>query len=182
MDVTQIFEDYVWKDGLPAGIHPTQQNGYKMIADPYRKRISIERYQNDHFIETIYDSVFLDFRHLRNADQTAWERLITEEKENEMTCLIKNQDDRVLFQEHYLYENGICRNCEIRSPQGILLSNHRMYYQHFKDPFDGVALFDANAHLVMFKRYVCNAATFEFGELIEENWHPGHNSLCASVL
>lgn len=173
--MSRLYTDYIWKDGAPVGVGAIEENGagYKIIADPYRKRISIERYSNDQFEETIYDSIFLDFRHLKPSEQNAWQRVITEEKPDCMTCIIKNQDDRVLFREEYTYENGICRSCRIDSPQGIHLSSHRMYYTSLGDPFDGVVLYDCNGHPVMFKKYACDPKTLDFLELMEENWTPG---------
>lgn len=178
--MTHLYQNYIWKDGIPLGIQMlTEGEGYKIIADPYHKRISIEKHKDNQFVETLYDSVFLDFRHLKPAEQTAWERLIIEEKEDRLVCLIKNQDDRVLFKEHYTYQDGICRICEVCSPQGIYLSTHRMYYTALNDAFDGVVLFDANAHPVMLKRYACDPETLSFNELIEENWRiePGTSLL-----
>jgi hypothetical protein len=87
-----------------------------------------------------------------------------------MHCLIRNQDDRVVFIEDCLFERNTCRECRLISPHGFLLSVHKMYYQALGDSFNGLMLFDANEQLVMRKCYAIDQKTGEFGELISEHW------------
>lgn len=60
--MTKYYKDYQWKDGIPYGINPiaeiTQTDSYKIIADPYFKRISIESYVKGQFSGIVYDSLF----------------------------------------------------------------------------------------------------------------------------
>lgn len=171
--MTKHYIDYVWKEGKPYGIgqaDPSTKTSYKVVADPYNKRISVEQYLDRKFVATIYDSGIFDFRHLRSPDIALWEREVIEEGADYLTCLIRNQDDRVILRETTRFEQGLCRECLIYSPHGILVSRHRMHYTHSQDSFDGVVLYDANDHVVMQKQYKTNAETGEFTDLIKEEW------------
>lgn len=174
MDSAQYFLDYYWKNGIPYGkeiVHCLESMpSYKIVSDPYRKRISIEKYLSGHFIESIYDSILLDFRHLKAAEQHAWQHSSISENESTSTSLIRNQDDRILFKEYSVFEQGFCRKCTIYSPQNILLSVHKMYYERLNDSFNGVILFDVNEHPVMKKKYEVDQDTGEFSVLLEECW------------
>lgn len=169
------FKDYIWKDGLPYGVDfvedPFQFYGptYKIVMDPYRKRISIEKYLKGLFEGIIYDSALLDFRHLKKPEQMAWEKT-TQQNNGATECLIRNQDDRVLFIESYSFEGKRCRECCVKSVHGFPLSLHRMYYTALNDSFDGVVLYDSNEHPVMMKRYEIDSETGEFTTLLEEKW------------
>lgn len=173
--MTKHFSEYLWKGGIPYGIQPIdgdnlEQDSYKITMDPYRKRISIEKYKAGHFVTCIYDSVLLDFRHLKASVHAAWEKTTLSESPSETVCLIRNQDDRAVFIEKHLFEKGLCRECHVTSTQGVPLSIHRMSYISLGDLFNGVTLYDANAHKVMCKVYEIDADTGEFTKLINEAW------------
>ena len=171
------FKDYFWKEGIPYGINPAEESEllslrtYKIVMDPYRKHISIESYQNGKFSSIVYDSTLLDFRHLKLAAHPAWHKTIFNENENRASCLIRNQDDRLLFQETYTFHQNLCRECKVTSIHGIALSIQQMYYQAFGDHFNGVVLFDVNDHPVMLKQYEVDDKTGEFTTLLKEEWN-----------
>ena len=169
--MTEHYNDYIWQDGIPFGIKkkdPAEGISYKIVADPYRKRISIEKYIQGMFEKTIYDSALLDFRHLKPSEQVAWQRTIVEETPQKKTCLIRNQDDRVLFIEEYS-EN---RECQVKSVHGYPISIHKVFYEALGDPFNGVILYDINQHAVMYKKYKLDPSSGDFGEVLEESWMP----------
>ncbi|MBA3958590.1 MAG: hypothetical protein H0X51_09410 [Parachlamydiaceae bacterium] len=177
MDDTKHFQTYQWKNGSPFGTHPSKQEGntFKIVSDPYYKRISIEAYFDGVFQEIIYDSALLDFRHLKTPQQYAWQKTVVEESATSSVCLIRNQDDRVLFQETYIFEHGLCRSCKVHSPQGILLSTHQMFYKKLDDEANGVVLFDSRNTPVMYKLYEHDPDSGEFTELLKEEWFPSAN-------
>ena len=112
--MTKLYRDYVWREGIPYGIDPIEKDAaisYKIPMDPYRKRIAIEKYIHGIFVGVIYDSAFLDFRHLKLAEQTAWQKQIVEENNEQIISTIRNQDDRLVFIETYHFENHYCREC-----------------------------------------------------------------------
>lgn len=172
--MTKYYIDYFWKDGIPCGKgvieEITGQDTFKIVSDPYYKRISIEKYLLGKFSEVIYDSVLLDFRHLKKPEQTAWQKIPISESEECVVCLIRNQDDRVLYIETHLFINSLCRECRVTTPQGILISTHRMYYTLMGDRFDGVILYDALDHPVMAKRYQFDEKENQFTTLLGEEW------------
>jgi hypothetical protein len=175
--MVQYFKDYYWKNGFPHGKANADQTpketdiSYKIVSDPYHKRISIEKYLKKEFLSVIYDSYMLDFRSLKNAEQLAWEKILLFETTNKATSLIRNQDDRILYIENSFFEGDYCKICQVTSPQGYLLSVHKMFYKILKDPFDGVILFDQNEHPVMCKIYEVDLMTGEFTALIKEEWN-----------
>lgn len=176
--MSKYYTDYVWKEGIPYGIagddsldKMPEKFGYKIAMDPYRKRISIEKYENGLFHSVVYDSAFLDFRSLKPAEQAAWQKTVLTESPQTIKCIIRNQDDRVLFIEEYTFEKNLCRKCQVVSPHGITLSVQKIFYVLLSDSFNGVMLYDSNGHLVMFKKYQADATTGEFLELLEENWN-----------
>ncbi len=138
--------------------------------DPYRKRIAIERYILGKFKDIIYDSAFLDFRHLKPAEHTAWQKCILSEDEDSMVAAIYNQDDRLILMEKYMFENKLCRSCIATSAHGIPLSLQKMYYKVLGDTVNGVVLWDINNHPVMFKTYATDEIAGEFTEILEELW------------
>lgn len=166
------YQDYVWKEGFPYGIHPTTATGtsYKIVSDPYNKRVSIEEYQGDDLQRVVYDSALFDFRTLTPAHQTAWEKSVLLRSENTERCLIRNQDDRAVLIEEYTFEGNRCRSCRSFSPHSILISLQSMYYTALGDSFDGVILFDANNKAVMCKKYAVDQESGEFSALLQENW------------
>lgn len=184
--MSTYFENYVWRGGIPYGIHPTQENAislesYKIVADPYRKRISIEKYKLNKFQKTLYDSSFLDFRTLKPQEQRAWHRELIEESEEKIIYLMRDQNDRVLFYEVLFYQEAMCRRCHIQSIYGDLLSQHALYYSRFGDTFDGVVLRDSEERIVMFKKYQLDSATGDFAELILEDWNYPEESFGKAV-
>lgn len=171
--MTKHYQDYKWKEGIPYGINALDSPrgiNYKISMDPYRKRITIEKYQDQTFDTVLYDTAFLDFRSLKSLDQTAWQKSILTESPKQITCLLRNQDDRVVFVEEHHMENGCCRECRVHSPQGYPLSIHKMYYKALGDRFDGVILYDPQFRPVMYKTYQIDPKTSEFSDLIEECW------------
>ncbi len=179
--MTKYYKDYVWKDGIPFGIMPVAEiattDSYKIIMDPYRKRISIEKYVKGGFSSVVYDSVFLDFRRLKEPQQTAWQKIPINETEDLLICLIRDQEDRVLFMETHLFMNDLCRECHVSSPHGISLSLHKMFYKNLGDPFDGVVLYDQNEHAVMLKKYEFDEREQQYTNLLEELWDMEHSFL-----
>jgi hypothetical protein len=168
------YQDYYWRKGKPYGRHsvdPLQPfYSYKIVSDPYHKRYSIEKYRQGVFEKIIYDSIFLDFRHLNPVEQTAWSKEVLKE-EQIMKCLLRNQDDRAVILETYYFEGVFCRLCQLSSIHGFLLSNQRMYYQALKDSFNGVILYDSEDRPVMKKTYRTNLETGEFTVLLSEEWN-----------
>lgn len=167
-----FYKSYYWEKGLPCGVEPVespseQEISIKIVKDPYRKHISIEEYLGGLFNLIIYDSKFLDFRHLKLTDQTAWQK----EKLNESTSIIRNGDDRVIHREVYKFEDHLCRECQIFSPHGILLATQKMYYKKLLDDKNCVILFDARDKPVMCKTYSTDDSG-NFMDLLEENWKP----------
>lgn len=170
--MTKLFKDYLWKEGIPYGVTPLEDScseGYKIIMDPYRKRISIEKYANGKLISVVYDSALFNFRHLKPSEQIAWQKEIIKESDNEVVALIRNQDDRVVIKETYIFKDGFCRECHTHSPHGIFVSRQQMFYTVLGDSFNGVMLFDANDHLVMQKKYKADESG-EFTEVLTEQW------------
>ena len=156
-----MHHDYVWINGIPYGVG--EGNRFKIVSDPYRKRISLEEYAEGLFIRVIYDSALLNFRHLNPVDQMAWEK-----KEVGDKSFIRDQDDRLLYIEDYTFAGKRCRGCKINSPHGLLLATSRMYYEDLGDSFNGVILYDVNEKAVLQKRYRMDEQNSEFGELIAE--------------
>lgn len=168
------FSHYYWKMGKPYGLEPVETKheiSYKIVTDPYHKRYSIEKYRHGQFEKIIYDSIFLDFRHLKPIDQLAWQRECLVEHPEKSVFLLRNAEDRVVLTETQFFEGNWCRRCVVNSAHGISLSTHRMYYKAFDDPFDGVVLYDAEDQPVMMKTYEVDKATGEFTELLTEEWN-----------
>lgn len=167
-----LFLDYYWSQGVPKGRKPIADevvDSYKIVDDPYHKRYSVERYHKGQFVEVVYDSALLDFRHLKPATQQGWQREERTRTENTIECLLRNQEDRVVFLEKHIFEGHLCRTCKVFSPHGLLCSTHQMHYTALGDSWDGVELWDRNQHMVMKKVYR-PAENGEFGELLEEHW------------
>lgn len=120
---------------------------YRILADPYNKRISIERYRFGRFDGLIYDSLFLDFRTLTERDQKAWSQEELPQDDSRLTILVRDMNERVLYlEENHFNEEGRCIRCDIKTPNGWLLaSNHILE--------DGVELYDCAGKLVGKKKY-----------------------------
>lgn len=169
------YSDYYWNEGIPRGISPItiQDNSsainYKLVSDPYHKWISIEKYKGSLFDKIIYDSLIFDFRSLKMANQTAWEKKLIDTSTE--TYMIRNQDDRIVLIEEYFFDGDFCKMCNTRSVHGVPISKQKIYYKDLGDHVNGVALFDNNDHMVMYKLYNLDAETKEFTDIIEENWN-----------
>ena len=167
-------KEYVWREGIPQGVSEIETPGpdeelVKIVYDSYQKHYSIERYRGPHFESVIYDSKLLNFATLSPIQQQAWSKEVISEDNTLVRCLIRDESDRVVAIEEYHYEGELCRRCDSISPHGPLLSRQRIYYQSLGDPIDGVVLFDANEHPVMFKTYTLNEDG-SFGTLLSEEW------------
>lgn len=173
--MAKYYQDYTWKEGKPRGLPKTSEEpplkgiAYKIVADPYYKRISIEKYQDGSFASIIYDSALFDFRHLKPAEQTAWRKDKVNESDRTVICHIRNQDDRLILIETYTFEHQLCRECRSSTPHGVLVSVQKIQYVSLGDTFNGVTLYDSNDHIVMFKKYKTDEAG-EFTELLLESW------------
>jgi hypothetical protein len=169
------YRDYFWEKGSPRGLEAVEPlpglKSVKLISDPYHKHLSIEEYTGETFNRLIYDSRLLDFRHLTPAHQMAWQKEKIEETADQTICLIRNQDDRLLYREVYHFQEKLCRECQIYSLHNLLLSRQKIFYACFGDPFNGIELYDSNSHLVMTKRYAVDEES-QFTDLLEENWSP----------
>ncbi len=174
--MTHHYCDYFWKEGIPYGIaavDPSTINEptYKIVMDPYRKHISIEQYQKNVFQKMVYDSAFLNFRHLKNEDHRAWQKITVSETEEKIVCHLRDQDDRLVFEEIYFFKQDFCYECHAISPHGILISIQRMLYKKLHDPCNGVILFDSNDHPVVFKEYEFDEDAHTFTDLIVAKWN-----------
>lgn len=170
--VTKHYLDYFWKEGIPYGLDALDNISsgisYKIVMDPYRKRISVEKYLDGLFKTSIYDSALLNFRHLNQMEQQSWQKIFVEETNTTSTCLIRDQNDRTLFLETYFFENNFCKKCNVTSPQGVLISIQLMKYKFLGEPENEVSLYDANEHLVLRKIYEADPETGEFTTLLKE--------------
>ena len=175
------YSDYFWDEGIPTGINAldgqndTSLTSYKLVSDPYHKWISIERYKGRDFDDIIYDSLIFDFRNLKPINQTAWEK--EPGGTSKETSIIRNHDDRIILFEEYSFEGNHCRMCKARSVHGIPISTQRIYYRELGDNIDGVALFDNNDHIVMYKLYDIDSESGEFTDVIEEKWNMKNQNL-----
>lgn len=180
-------ENYVWKAGKPYGIGNCTGQGvessihYKIVADPYYKRISVEKYNQDGFSSIAYDSALFDFRKLKPEEQNAWQKSQIIETPLKTICHIRDQDDRLILIEEYSFYQEFCRTCHSFSPHGILVSIQKIFYTCLGDPFDGTILYDCNEHPVMYKKYRTNPVTNEFSELIEEEWDMSKNTIAPTT-
>jgi hypothetical protein len=167
----KYFSDYKWENGRPVGIQVIDEENlkdktsYKIVSDPYHKRISIEKYHGKTFVEIVYDSALFDFRRLKPEEQNAWHKTTIEETSSSLSSLIRDQDDRVILIEKYLFEEGLCRECRVQHPTGELVSVQKIFYTSLNDSFDGVILFDRTDRIVMRKEYEVDALTGEFSTL-----------------
>ncbi len=165
------YSDYFWKNGKPYGREMVGEGfamSYKIIADPYYKRISIEKYNCGVFVKIIYDSYLFDFRKLKLEEQAVWQKRAVEETDEVMECHIRDQDDRLILIEKYRFQDQICRECATYSPHGLLLTVQKILYSQLGDSFNGVVLFDPEERMIMCKLYNTHKDPFSFAELLEE--------------
>lgn len=171
--MNNYFSDYTWKNGKPVGKGVLSepllgQLYYKIVADPYYRRISVECYKDDHWHSLIYDSVLLDFRRLNERDQLAWQKEVLSSETNKVECLIRDQDDRVICMEFHQLKDNIPVECQIFSPHGIHLATQKLHYVCWGESFNGVTLSDNSGRLVLKKTYDFDEELFEFTNLLEE--------------
>jgi hypothetical protein len=166
------YQNYYWKKGKPYGkaeADPTTSEvSYKIVPDPYHRRFTIEKYAFGHFREIIYDSFLLDFRHLHSIDQAAWQKVKLEGDPLASKYLLINQDDRAVLIETYLFENNVCRSCQIQSVHGLPIATNQMYYETLGDLFNGIILYDNEKRPVLIKKYEVDAISGEFSNLLSE--------------
>lgn len=170
---TVYYRDYFWKEGIPVGKDPLEEPTgpcYKIVTDPYRKRITVEKYVWGDFDLLEYDTLLLDFRTLKLENQHAWEKKMLEEEHEHATSLIRDQNDRVILMETYTFKNNRCVECRTYYPMGILVSLQKIFYKEFGDSFNGVTLHDAHGRQVVHKEYEIDPITKEFGVLLVEKW------------
>lgn len=157
------FRNYFWKEGKPQALHPCtpdEPTSYKIISDPYRKRLSVEQYISGRFERVIYDSSLFDFRHLKSEQWDTWQREHLDEKR----ALLRDINDRIILMEYFQEDT-----CQIFSPQGILIATQTEQRLSKNDPFNGVTLVDSNAKPVLIKHYDVDEAG-NFTTLLKEVW------------
>ena len=167
------FTNYCWKNGKPYGEGVAESNSaisYKIVADPYYRRFTIEKYRCGKFERLIYDSQLIDFRKLKEESQPNWQRELLLDGELNKTFLLRDEEDRALLVETCTMEGGLCRSCTLHSTHGFLLSTHQIHYEPLGDTFSGVTLHDSENRLVMKKTYQLELETLEFTDLISEEW------------
>lgn len=150
---------------MPIGLEPidaTSPVSYKIIKDPYKKRISLERYHNGSFEKVIYDSALFDFRKLLAPEQKVWQQ--------SGAGLIRDEDDRVILQEQYTFENSLCRIVTLHSPHGVVFACQKMYYTKLGDPFDGAILYDPEETPIFWKKYALEEQTNEWSHVTDQGW------------
>jgi hypothetical protein len=163
----QLFKTYSWKEGSPIGLQIATEDSpitYKIVKDPYRKRISLEKYQNGNYLCTVYDSGLFDFRKLNKPEQKVWQK-----EDGESTSLIRDEDDRVILKERYVFVENFCREVLLFSPQDILVGRQKMFYSKLNDPFDGAILYDLEGEVVLWKRYHTDEAC-HWTNVIAQGW------------
>lgn len=171
---TSYFRKYYWDHGRPRGAEiadPAETLVYRVIVDPYYKRYSVEQYKNGRFSDIIYDSALYDFRWLKPREQIAWRKETIEAGEGQITCLIRNQDDRAIALEKYTFQAGLCTLCEIYYPHGPLLATQRMMHTKLGAAENSVVLLDRLFRPVVIKNYEADETTGEFTTLIREVWN-----------
>jgi hypothetical protein len=166
------YKNYFWKKGLPAGLQKiedpiSEPQSYKIVSDPYKKRISIESYKNGIFDDLLYDSLILDFRCLNEQQQMGWQKQTLASSPEKVVTAISDLNDRVIFLEHHFFKSSLCVKCEVYSPHGWLASIHQMNYQALGHEFNGVILYDRGRRPVLKKIYEVDENE-EFTELLEE--------------
>ncbi|MCB1111423.1 MAG: hypothetical protein H7A37_01375 [Chlamydiales bacterium] len=143
----------------------SKEEAFRIVIDPYFKRITVEVYEKGCFKRLAYDSALFDFRRLTPVAQNAWRK----EMLDESVYLIRDEDDRVIIKEVYTFDGDRCRECRAYYPYDILVSVQKMYYQDLGDPFNGVVLYDREGRPVTMKEYSVDTDSGEFRELIQEH-------------
>lgn len=168
-----FYTNYTWKKGRPRGVGKEMEVGaglcFKVIADPYYKRISVEKYEDNKLIEVIYDSALFDFRHLKQED-AAWQREVIDEEKNTTRSLVRSIDDRVIFIEVSEFKDDKCICCQILSPHGVPVAKQTIFDELRGDSWNGVQLCDMSGKVILRKKYAKDPLSGDFGELLEEQW------------
>lgn len=173
------YRNYCWKRGLPYGTNPAENKEgttYKVLSDPYHRQVFVEEYWNGTFLRIVYDSRLLNFRKLSPQEQTAWEREVVSEEADTLVTHLRNQDDQLIIIEIMTFQDGLCRKCQLTSPHGVVLSEHRMHYRQLGDSFDGVTLHDSVGKAVMIKEYAFDEEDRSFTDLLSEEWEPAETA------
>lgn len=164
------YNDYGWKEGVPYGI-TTPDNPvlltYRIFQDPYRKRFSVEEYEQGSFKRVVYDSGSFDFRILFKEEDATWQREILEESKDLVRALIRNIEERIILVEEHIYRNDVCIGCKLYSPQCVFVGRQTLLDKERGDAFDGVVLEDMTGRKVLQKKYAKDPVTGDFGALLE---------------
>lgn len=178
------YKEYFWKEGVPIGKGQVDISiaplSYKIIADPYRKWISIEKYKEGNFLAVVYDSALFDFRWLKQPERALWEKIPVKNSPSE--AFIKNHDDRIINRETYTFQKNRCIKALLHSPHGFPVGVQRIFYKECSDPVNGVALYDTEGLIVMCKTYTLDPESGEFDHVIEEEWNHEMPSLLIPTL
>ena len=142
------YHSYSWKNGLPVGNSKTQdptkeKSSYAILSDPYRKRLSIEKYTYGKFDSVIYDSNLLDFRQLHPSIQERWLRETLDETPDTLTALVRDENHRAILIEEHDYKKS---RCSFLSP----LEKKLLGYQEILE--DCAILYDSEGMVVLEKK------------------------------
>jgi hypothetical protein len=173
MSALQPYGDYFWSSGKPVGVGLVDMKApvsYRVISDPYKKRYSLERYEDGQFACVVYDSNLFDFRILKKQEDASWQREILEERTQSIRSLVRNMEERVILVEEAYFEGDFCKLCHFYSPHGIKVATQKMRLFSLQDGFNGVILYDSQEHPVLIKEYEVDPAAGEFTRLIREVW------------
>lgn len=175
------FREYFWDKGRPfgrGGCTPKEAPiSYKIVHDPYYKRICLEKYVWGLFQESIYDSFLLDFRSFRQGKEpAAWEKQLVQDTGEQLRFIVKDEDDRVRFFENHTLESGRTVKGEIFSVHGIFLCAHRLFWMSKGDSWNGLQIWDREERLVLTKIYNVSPDTGDFADLIAEKWGNSENA------
>ena len=136
--------EYFWQKGKPKTSKKLKPEvcknaplAYRIMSDPYKKRYSIEKYENGCFSYCVYDSNLFDFRLLEIQEPLSWEK---EELEEGGKVLLRDQDQRVRIRECHLNPS----TCEWYSVHGVLIARQEVEPNTFlrlRDP-EGVLVME----------------------------------------
>ena len=165
-----FFTDYVWINGRPKGRserldESSDALAYKIVKDPYGKRISLERFQSGKFLDCLYDSHLFDFRVLCSKVDSSWQKIDTGSI-TEPSSWIIDHDDRTIAKEIYHFDKELCTECHIYYPQGPLVAKQKMAYQGKENFLCAIALFDISNHPAGLKIFAPDGS----GACIFESW------------
>ena len=179
--MSEWFGNYTWRNGVPAGVNKIsvdligeQEWCFTILRDPYGKRYSVEGYYWGTFALVIYDSAHFNFKQLRSEFPASWRREVLKESRDQWItsiALVRDEDDRAICLERYVYSEGFCRSCYLSTPQGVPIGAQHMHYHHLGDDWNGVQLLDAAGREVLRKVYACDERG-EFGKLLSEDFAP----------